>query len=119
YEALRESSTNPSTAYVETPQFRQSVINGRPGGVTAAILGSEGIQPRISGVLTPSCADVNSNIPCQVVGGGLDIGSLSGGLGHYLTFSNLGGGGLDGIPDVHKVIIAAPTTNKPNQYNAR
>src|SRR6185369_13797798 len=80
YEALRESSTNPSTAYVETPQFRQSVINGRPGGITAAILGSEGIQPRISGVLTPSCADVNSNIPCQVVGGGLDIGSLSGGL---------------------------------------
>src|SRR5689334_21018185 len=28
YEALRESSTTPTTAYVETPQFRQSVITG-------------------------------------------------------------------------------------------
>jgi len=119
YEALREHTTTPSTGYVETAQFRQSVINGRAGGITAAILGSEGIQPRISGVLTPSCADVNGGIPCQVVGGGLDIGSLSGGLRQYLTFANLGGGGLDGIPDIQKVIIAAPSTNKPNQYNAR
>lgn len=119
YEGLRENSTTPATAYVETPQFRQTVINARPGGITAAVLGSGGIQPRIAGVLSPSCADVQSNIPCQVVGGGLDVGSLSGSRGQYLTFSNLGGGGLDGIPDIQKVIIAAPTTNRPNQYNAR
>ena len=62
---------------------------------------------------------MNGNIPCQVVGGGLDIGSLSGGLGQYLTFGNLGGGGLDGIPDIQRVIIAEPRNNKPNQYNAR
>src|SRR5262249_21729025 len=49
YEALRENSTSPTTAYVETPQFRQTVINARPGGVTARILASDGIQPRISG----------------------------------------------------------------------
>ena len=36
-----------------------------------------------------------------------------------MSFRNLGGGGLDGIPDIQKVIIAAPTTNKPKQYNAR
>ena len=119
YEGLRENSSTPVTTYVETAQFRQSVISARPGGISAAILGSAGIQPRIAGVLTPACTDVQSNIPCQVVGGGLDIGSLSGGLGQYLTFSNLGGGGLDGIPDIQKVLISAPTTNKPNQYNAR
>ena len=119
YEGLRENTTTPSTSYVETPQFRQTVINARPGGITAAILGSDGIQPRITSVITPSCDDVNGGIPCQVVGGGLDIGSPSGGLGQYLTFGNLDGGGLDGIPDVQKVIIGAPTTNKPNQYNAR
>jgi hypothetical protein len=119
YEGLRDNTTTPSTGYVETPQFRQAVINARPGGITAAILGSNGIQPRIIGVLTPLCSDINGGIPCQVVGGGLDIGSISGARGQYLTFSNLGGGGLDGIPDIQKVIIGAPTTNKPNQYNAR
>lgn len=89
FEGLRENSSTPVTTYVETAQFRQSVITGRPGGVSSAILASSGIQPRIAGVLTPSCADVNSNIPCQVVGGGLDIGSLGGSLRQYLTFSNL------------------------------
>ena len=119
YEALRENSTTPVTTYVETPQFRQSVINARPGGVSARILASDGIQPRISGVLTPLCSDLNGGLPCQVVGGGLDIGSLSGGLGQYVPFSNLSGGGLDGIPDIQKVLIAAPTSRKPKQFNGR
>ena len=119
YEALRENTTQPSTQYVETPQFRQAVIASRPGGVTAAILGSSGVQPRITAVLTPSCTDVLSSFPCQVVGGGLDIGSPSLALGQYVPLSNLGGGGLDGIPDIEKVVIGAPTTNRPKQYNAR
>ena len=119
YEGLRENTGSLSTGYVETPQFRQAVIANRPGGITAAILNSSGIQPRIVGVITPSCGDLNGNIPCQVVAGGLDIGSLSGGLRQYLPFSNLGGGGLDGIPDIQRVIIQEPRNNKPNQYNAR
>lgn len=119
YEALRENSTTPSVQYVETPQFRQAVLAARPGGVTAAILGSSGIQPRISAVLAPSCTDVQGSFPCQVVAGGLDVGSPALGLGQYLTFGTLGGGGLDGIPDIQKVVIAAPTTNRPKQYNVR
>ena len=119
YEGLRQNSTTPSTIYVETPQFRQAVINARPNGITAAVLRDSGIEPRINEVLQPSCSDVQGGIPCQVVAGGLDVGSLSGGLGQYLTFGNLGGGGLDGVPDIQKVIIAAPSTNKPNQYNFR
>ena len=83
------------------------------------MLRDSGIEPRINEVLTPTCADVQAGLPCQVVAGGLDIGSLSGGLGQYLTFGNLGGGGLDGVPDIQKVIIGAPSTNKPNQYNFR
>src|SRR5262249_8742543 len=89
YEALRENTTSLSTGYVETPQFRQAVLSAR-SGITSQILSSAGIVPRIAGILTPSCSDLNSNIPCQPAGGGLDIGSLSGGLGQYLTFSNLG-----------------------------
>ncbi len=119
YEALRENSTTPTTTYVETPQFRQSVINARPGGISARILASDGVQPRIGAVLTPTCSDINGGIPCQVVGGGLDVGSLTGGLGQYVSFSNLGGGGLDGIPDIQKVIINGPSENKPKQYNVR
>lgn len=119
YEALRENTTSLATGYVETDQYRQTVIAARPNGITAAILGSSGIQPRFSGVLQPLCSDVQGGIPCQVVGNGLDVGSPGGSLGQYLTFGNLGGGGLDGIPDIQKVIIAEPRRNKPNQYNAR
>jgi len=117
YEGLRENSSNPSIHYVETAQFRQGIINARPGGLTARVLGDPGVQPRIGGVLQSSCADVNG--PCQVVGQGLDVGSPGGALGQYLSFGNLSGGGLDGIADIQKVIIAAPTLNRPNQYNAR
>lgn len=119
YEGLRENSTSLSTGYVETAQFRQAVINARPNSVTAGIFNSGGITPRFTDVITPSCQDVNTSFPCQVVAGGLDIGSISGAQGQYLTFGNLGGGGLDGIPDIQRVIIAEPRNNKPNQYNAR
>jgi hypothetical protein len=119
YEGLRENTTSLATGYVETPQFRQAVIAARPGGTTAAVFGSSGIQPRFSDIITPSCEDVQTTFPCQVVPGGLDIGSLSGSAGQYLTFGNLGGGGLDGIPDVQRVIIAEPRNNRPNQYNVR
>src|SRR5262249_35674338 len=53
----------------------------------------------------------------QAVAGGLDIGSPAAGLGQYVT--DFKGGGLDGIPDIQKVVIAAPTINRPNQYNGR
>lgn len=117
YEGLRENTTNTSVQYVETPQYRQSVINLRPGGLTARILGSAGVEPRIAGVLTPSCGEING--ACQVVAGGLDVGSPSAGLGQYISFADLSGGGLDGIPDIQKVIIGTPNLNRPNQYNAR
>ena len=119
YEGLRENSTTPAISYVETAQYRQTILNARPNSLAAAILRSSGVQPRISEVLTPSCADIQGGIPCQVVGNGLDVGSPGASQGQYLTFGNLGGGGLDGIPDIQKVIIAGPTINRPNQYNAR
>ena len=121
YEGLRENSTALSTGYVETPQFRQAIINARPGGISTAILGSNGVIPRISGTVPSSCADVRTPeaMPCQELPGGLDIGSPDLALGQYLRLDQLGGAGLDGIPDVQKVIIAGPSTNKPNQYNAR
>jgi len=117
YEGLRENSTNSSVSYVETSQFRQNIINARPGGVSARILADPLVQPRIGGTIQSSCVDVNGL--CQVVGTGLDVGSPIGGLGQYVSLGNIAGGGLDGIPDIQKVIIAAPAINRPNQYNAR
>jgi hypothetical protein len=117
YEGLRENSSNTSVTYVETPQFRQGIINARPGGVSARILADPGVQPRIGAVIQSSCADVNG--ACQVIGQALDVGSPTGGLGQYVSLGNLAGGGLDGIPDLQKVVIAAPAINRPNQYNAR
>jgi len=117
YEGLRENSTNTSVHYVETPQFRQGIIAARPGGVSARILADPLIQPRIGGTLQSSCKDVNG--ACQVIGQALDVGSPTGALGQYVTLGNIAGGGLDGIPDIQKVIIAAPAINRPNQYNAR
>jgi len=119
YEGLRENSTNTSVHYVETPQFRQTIISARPGGVSAGILADPGIQPRISSVIQSACGDVQPVYQCQAIGTALDIGSPTLGLGQYVPLSKLSGGPLDGIPDIQKVVVGAPTINKPNQYNAR
>jgi hypothetical protein len=118
YEGLRNSSTNTADAWVETSQFRQLVINQRGAGVTAKVFGSPGIEPRIVGVLPADCS-IFGNDPtrCRVVQGGLDIGSLTGGLGQYV--GNATGGGFDGVPDIQFVRLAVPTSTRPNQYNTR
>jgi hypothetical protein len=122
YEGLRENSTNSSVTYVETPQFRQSIIAARPGGISARILADSLIQPRIGSIIqavASDCAkDVNGSV-CGVAGTGLDVGSPVGGLGQYVPLGSINGGPLDGIPDIQKVVIAAPAINRPNQYNAR
>jgi hypothetical protein len=118
YEGLRNSSSNTVDAWVETPQFRQLVINQRGAGVTAKVFASPGIEPRIVSVLPADCS-IFGNDPnrCRVVAGGLDIGSLTGGLGQYV--GNATGGGFDGSPDIQFVRLAVPTSTRPNQYNTR
>src|SRR5260370_11109942 len=70
YEGLRSNNLDTSAAtLVETPQFRQLVINARPGSATAKILASTGITPRIANVLTSTCAGAGITDPthCQAV----------------------------------------------------
>ena len=120
YEGLRSNNQDISTGtWVETPQFRQLVINARPGSVTAKILSSPGITPRIGNVLTSTCAGAGITDPtqCQAVTGGLDVGSPTGATGQYV--SNFAGGGLDGIPDIQFVQLALPSSTNGNQYNWR
>lgn len=119
-EILRNNSTDTGTEFVETPEFRQLVIAQRPGSLIAQIFGTTGITPRIVGLPTPSCARYgNDPNRCRVVGSGLDIGSLRGGTGQYVSLGNPTGGGFDNIPDVQQVVFAVPRNERAQQYNLR
>ncbi len=126
YEGLRNTSNATTTpTYIETSQYRQAVVAARPDGVTAKILQMPSIEPRIVQVLTPTCSIFPANT-CQVVSGGLDIGSIAGSLGTYInpnppnaTNGDFTGGGLDGVPDVQLVTLAVPAQSKGDQYNGR
>ncbi|MEP7076229.1 MAG: TonB-dependent receptor [Acidobacteriota bacterium] len=121
YEGARNSSNVPVDAWVETPQYRQQVISMRPGSVTARIFQATGIEPRISSVLSGDCTSANIPVArCQVVSGGLDLGSLTGAPGTYVDgFSPSVGGGFDGVPDIQFVRLNNPSTFKGNQYDPR
>src|SRR5215468_5465559 len=117
YEGLRNSSNNVGTSYVETPQFRQLVLQLRPNSVTAKVLSAPGVEPRILNVLTPSCGIFNNDANrCRVAGSGLDIGSPTGATGQYGGATN---GVFDGSPDIQQVQFALPGQNRGNQYNLR
>jgi Carboxypeptidase regulatory-like domain len=117
YEGLRNSSNNSGRAYVETPEFRQLVLQQRPNSVTAKVLSAGGVEPRIFNVLTPSCGIFNNDATrCRVAGNGLDIGSLAGAPGQYVGLTNPA---FDGIPDIQEVQFALPGQNRGNQYNLR
>jgi len=121
YEGLRSRTQDVSApTFVETAQFRQAVIAGRPGSIAAAIFNSPGIAPRIAQVLTATCALASlPSSQCQEVPGGLDLGSLTGTTGQYVALNNPTGGGFDGVPDIQYVTLALPGTNRGDQYNGR
>jgi hypothetical protein len=120
--AFTTANNSETTSYVETPQYRAAVIANRTGGVSAGILGDPGVVPRIRTILTPSCAGLNVGVNCNVVTGGLDIGSLTAGgasqVGVFPANTQLGGG-LDGIADVENVQLYVPAHSRGNQFNGR
>ncbi|HEX4275462.1 MAG TPA: carboxypeptidase regulatory-like domain-containing protein [Bryobacteraceae bacterium] len=116
YEGLHNSSNNPTTGYVETPQYRQAVLSLRPDSTTAKVLGSAGMDPRVIAGIPIGCASTFAPGACQQVSGGLDLGSITGTRGNYTTGT---GGGLDGIPDVEFALFGNPASQTGNQYNGR
>jgi hypothetical protein len=121
YEGARNRSNVPYNAWVETSQYRQLVRTVRPGGVTAQILGAQGIEPRIISALSSTCAGANIPVErCREVNGGLDIGSPKLALGQYVDgFSPSFGNGFDTIPDIQFVSLENPSKFSGNQYNTR
>jgi Carboxypeptidase regulatory-like domain len=135
YQGFTLANNNSVTAYVETPGYRSSVIANRPGGVTAKILSDPGVVPRIRAIIAPNCSGFNTYTPpatpgnphptpqptCQVVNGGLDIGSLTpGGASQLGVFPAAPyGGGLDGVADVENAQLFVPAHARGNQFNGR
>lgn len=123
YEGTKSNSNNLTTGtFVETAAYRQSLLSLRNGTLSARLL-ANGVEPRIGAVLTPSCALLSgaySGANCQVVGNGLDIGSITGTYGTYVPdATNNIGGGLDGVADLQYVSLVNFSSFKGNQYNLR
>lgn len=118
YEGERNRNDNPYTAWLETPQFRQLIINRSPNSVTAHVFQDPGIVPRVIAVLPRDCTF--AGIPtsrCQVVNGGLDVGSPALTVGTYVDgFSPSIGGGFDGVPDIMFAQLSNPLKFEGNQY---
>ncbi len=162
FQGFSQVNNTVSNAYVDTAQYRAAVIANRPGGLTAGTFADPLAVPRIRTLVASDCSgyannqgryvptQVNGQGPvvtqtaqsgpyCQVVAGGLDVGSLTPGgasqLGQYLAYFNNGsaaspgpatkigggfvGGGLDGVPDVQQVQLTVPQHSRGNQYNGR
>lgn len=119
-EAFRQNQNSFESQYVETPQYVALVNAERPGNIASTIVNELGL-PRVTQVLNQSCTSpANIGTPCQVVNGGIDLGSPYGMEGQYVPLALAQqGSGLDGIPDVQYAEIAYPTRLRARQYNAR
>ncbi len=119
YEGLRSNNTDTVNAFIETPDFRSAVIAARPGSIAARILGAPGITPRVVSVIPVTCTFAGFNSSnCNQLAGGLDIGSIRGAQGQYISFADLNGP-RDGIPDIQFAQLAVPTISRGNQFNPR
>src|SRR5262249_36653259 len=120
YEAIRNHTASYQTGWAETPEYRQLVRSQRAGTVTAAVIASPGIEPRVRATLPADCGIFkNDASQCRVVEGGLDVGSLFGAPGQYIPGNALLGGGFDGIPDIQYAQFRFPQSTRGNQTNGR
>ncbi|HWX54677.1 MAG TPA: TonB-dependent receptor [Verrucomicrobiae bacterium] len=116
-EELRSNTVTSVTNDIETSQFRDAIAAQRAGTVTAAVLAAPGSLPRVQSILPPNCASfLNAGRPCQIVGNGMDIGSVSSSYGQYVGTQ---GGGLDGVPDLQIAQLSIPSTTRGQQYNGK
>jgi hypothetical protein len=121
YEGFTQLNETFPSNFIETPQFRAFIAADRPNSIASAIVGAPGGVPRVAKVLPATCSTpVNLGTPCQVLPGGIDLGSPIGTTGTYVPGGQAqSGGGLDGVPDVEYAQLIQPNRSRGNQYNAR
>jgi hypothetical protein len=119
YEGVKENTSNTYNSVIETASFRQGIITARPNTVTSQILSARGVEPRVIQILNATCATAGINGPCQAVGNGFDVGSITGTYGTYVPLGQQAGGGLDGIADLQFAQLSNPNTFTGNQYFTR
>ncbi len=127
YSGLRDFNTTYEDNWIDTPQFDTLLAKDRPGTPVATILTAQGVRPRVNKLLPSTCQPwISANEPCQVVNGGVDVGSPASSYGTYVPMfggtnvqPDFAGGGLDGIPDFQFAQIYLPNHQSGNQYNAR
>lgn len=120
YETVRSNSSITEGQWIETPQYVNLVNTLRPNSLASQILRFPGMTPpRVAGIQSRDCAGlgISEATRCQVVPGGLDIGSPTGSLGQTVPTSI--GGGLDSIPDVAFASLTIPTRSVAEQFNGR
>jgi hypothetical protein len=121
YETIRRSSSKLDSQWIETPEFVNLIKTARPNSIANRILSFPGMTPpRVASVQNRNCASLlgaGNTSPCQVLPGGLDIGSPAKGIGQRVD-TNVGGG-LDGIPDVQFVDLTIPDNTTAQQFNPR
>ncbi len=121
YQGFTQINETFPSQFIETPQFRSFIAADRPNSIASTIVGAGGGVPRVAKLLPATCSTpVNLGTPCQVLPGGIDLGSPIGATGVYVP-GNLAqsGGGLDGVPDVEYAQLISPSRSRGNQYNAR
>jgi|RhiMethySRZTD1v2_1073278.scaffolds.fasta_scaffold08783_2 carboxypeptidase family protein/TonB-dependent receptor-like protein len=117
YETIGRSSSRLESQWIETPEFVSRINAVRPNSIANRILTFPGMTPpRVASVQNRDCASLNINGPCQVVSGGLDIGSPTGVIGQRV---GIAGAGLDGIPDVRFASLTIPDNTTARQFNPR
>jgi hypothetical protein len=128
FEGIRENLSSVSfNQPIETAAFRSYIIANRPNSLAARLFSTAGVAPRIAGLRTATCPGLPPGSVCQVLAGGLDIGSLnlSRPTGAFYGFNtvidgmNQAGGGLDGVPDIQFADLLVPTQTRGQQYNVR
>jgi outer membrane receptor protein involved in Fe transport len=121
YEGFTNENVTYPSQYIETPEYRQFIASDRPNTIANAIANAPGGIPRVLEILPATCsAPYNVGTPCNVVQGGLDLGSPFGATGVYVPLSQAqSGSGLDGVPDVTYAQLILPNKSRGNQFNAR
>jgi hypothetical protein len=123
YEGFKLSNNAYITQWVETPQYDAMVLAQRASTVTATIVGSGGVTPRITNILAPTCSYyVAQSLPCQIVGTGIDVGSPGPPTANNTYYGSpqlQTGAGLDGVPDLEFVQLISPARSRGNQFNGR